>query len=194
MNNEIRTWSQEYPLEHWPEDYINVKDKIILDLGCGLFGLIDAPYYQLNTCTTNYWMTHAAKKVIGLDMSETDIAWLRDNVIFTEEDENGNLVPRCTFFVDKIDSPEKIKNYITQYNVDIVKSDIEGFESILLDMPDEDFSIIEEYYIETHTEKLYEKALEKLIRCNYKIRSIMHFAGTPLKGQSIKLIFAYKNK
>ena len=114
MNNKIRTWSQEYPLEHWPEDYINVKDKIILDLGCGLFGLIDAaPHYQLNTCTTNYWMTHAAKKVIGLDMSETDIAWLRDNVIFTEEDENGNLVPR---------------------------------------------------------------------------------AGTPLKGQSIKLIFAYKNK
>jgi hypothetical protein len=94
--------------------------------------------------TSEHWLNLGAKMVIGIDTNPNDIACLRDVLL------NRNSL----FYNEEIRSPSKIKYFILKHGVDILKSDIEGFEYHIINMPNEDFSLVKEYYVETHNNDL----------------------------------------
>jgi len=171
----MRTIHDEDPYIHW--DNINVKNKIILDLGCGDFGRATS----LNYLTTlEYFVMLEAKFVIGVDSNITDIKNLTNKNLSSD---------KCIIINESVDSSDKILNLIKKYNVDIVKSDIEGGEKFLFDICDNDFKNVKEYYIETHGDTLYKKCIDKLNQCEYLIYDQIDLAHT--SGNS-KVVFARK--
>jgi len=183
-----------YSDTHYPTNLIDVKNRNVLDLGCGLFGYVEK---DPNISTSEWWYNHGAKQVIGLDIETRDIEVLKQRI------------PQGLFFTEAVSSPEQIKNLITKYNIDVIKCDIEGYENNLLNLSDEDFSQIKEYYIETHDFGiqnpadliLYNGFINKLNRCGYIIKEVYEYRHG-LHGRSdkkydewgIRLIFAYKKK
>jgi formylmethanofuran dehydrogenase subunit A len=186
---EIKKIKNEDPRNAWPEEYIRVKDKVVLDLGCGFFGLTNT--FKSGTMqwaniklpdmisTSEYFLNLGAKMVIGVDSNSSDIEYLINTI--------GNT-NRSLFFGEEIRSPQKIEELINKYNIEIIKSDIEGQESNLLGMNDNVFKSIKEYYVETHTSSVHEEFLKKFNIFNYNIREIMAVgdAASPL------VIFAYQ--
>lgn len=179
----------EHPTNSWPEKYINVKNKIVLDIGCGFFGKIikfnegniELENTKLsNMISTSEWFLNlGAKKVIGLDMNESDIKHLIKKLEKTE---------KTLFFNDTINSAEQLEKLITNYNVEILKIDIEGGEVHLLDVNNDIFSSVEEYYVETHNPKIHSDFIKKFNDCHYNIKGIMSHGICP------DLIFANKLK
>jgi hypothetical protein len=170
---EIKSIIDEDPIHAWPEEYIRVKDRVVLDLGCGFFGKTDQ--FKKGTMewegiklpnmvsTAEYFLSLGAKKVIGIDSNQEDINWLTSNV--------GS--ERALFFNETITSPQQVIELITKYNIEIVKADIEGYETNLLSINDDVFKLVKEYYIETHTLSIHDNFLKQFEKCNYKIREMM---------------------
>lgn len=173
----MRNTDQEDPNIHW--DNTNVKGRIVLDLGCGDFGNATTLSYPT---TFEYFLNKEAKLVIGVDSNVSDISNLQAKDIPFE---------RCIIINDNIDSSNKILNLIKEHNVEIIKSDIEGGEQFLFDIDDNDFCLIDEYYIETHGDLLYNRCLKKLTRCGYDIYDQLSLDQT--EGYS-KVIFAKRKK
>lgn len=98
----MKNITTEEPNIHW--GFLNVKDKIVLDLGCGK--------WWSSISTAEYFLNQGAKQVVGIDLSPMSI----DNPLFT-------------MIVERIDSAEQIQKLIDQYSPDIIKCDIEGAES-----------------------------------------------------------------
>jgi hypothetical protein len=189
MNEKI--CASEEPRHAWPESMVNVKDRIVLDLGCGLFGNTHLfkkgermwNNIQLNNMmsTSEWWLKLGAKMVIGLDINKSDIEALRETI--------GS--EKAIFLNEPVVSWEQIKGLVEKYNVDVIKSDTEGFETVIIDAPDEEFKIVKEYYIEVHhwvRQGLVEQTIEKCKRCGYTIRDTLYV--TDLIGPLC--VFAYK--
>ena len=88
----------EEPSIHWW--FLNVKDKIVLDLGCGLF--------CSRVSTPDYFIENNAKKVIGVDLG------------------GGNF--NFTYHQMRVDSTEKLQFLLDKYKPEVIKCDIEGAE------------------------------------------------------------------
>lgn len=201
--NNLDTWNQSEPDIHWPTSITNVYDKTILDLGCGSDGYKDQePWIS----TVEYWLLRGAKKIIGIEANSKDAEYLNNK--FSKLDGKVKVIN------DSIQSSTQIQNLINEYDIQIVKSDIESFEYHFLDVDDSSFSKIDEYYIETHDDidesieqSIYGKLVDKFEKCGYSIVYAMQFEYTPttsiIKGQylqgeekiwKIRLLFAHKNK
>ena len=153
METVITKIDVEEPHIHW--EHINVQNKRVLDLGCGDFGrAMDLPY----PTTAEYFIQEGASYVLGIDGNSGDIGQLLKNT-------GDKLEVRYLM----INSPNQIFELITNNQIQIVKSDIEGAEEHLLTMDDADFSLVEEYYIETHSDVLETGFLEKFARCGYNV-------------------------
>lgn len=176
----------EHPRHAWPVEYVNVKNKTVLDLGCGFFGLThsfkqgkmswaDIPLPDMIS-SSEHWLNLGAKKVVGIDTNESDLNCLKEEL----KEKNVLFYNLC------INSPEQIKELIVEHGADVVKADIEGAECHLIQMKDEDFKLVQEYYIEAHTSELIDMTQDKLISCGYEIRDcIGHIGG-------LTVFFAYK--
>lgn len=126
--------TSEEPVDHW--GFLNVKDKVVLDLGCSKFH---------STIPTYEWfLQQEASKVIGIDLEE--------------EQSNENF----TFYRLCIDSDEKIKNLLQEHPIDVIKADIEGAEKYFKNITQEDFKDVTELAIEYHDEEMKELVLSKL--------------------------------
>lgn len=126
--------TSEEPVDHW--GFLNVKDKVVLDLGCSKFH---------STIPTYEWfLQQEASKVIGIDLGE--------------EQSNENF----TFYRLCIDSDEKIKNLLQEHPIDVIKADIEGAEKYFKNITQEDFKDVTELAIEYHDEEMKELVLSKL--------------------------------
>jgi len=198
MSTEIRyrgVCTNEIPVNAWPEDCVNVKDQVILDLGCGFFGETEsfkrgtgprqthlnwyAVIWEEMISTSEHWLNLGAKKVIGVDMNKDDVDHL-----------NKTLGARGGFFLNyQLNSPEEIKNLITTYNIDILKADIEGAENLIFSMSDEDFKLVKEYYVECHSQGLINMMIDKLKACGYSIRNTLRVNS----DDGPYVIFAYRN-
>lgn len=174
MSELQRTWTNDMPSEHYPTDCVNVKDKNVLDLGCGCFQRLGGNNYP---STSEHWIDLGASRVVGLDIVKEDVDILIGRI----------PSPKGLFINEAVSSPEQVKKLIVEYNIDVVKSDTEGAERFLLDMPDEDFKLVKEWYIETHDIGLYNRSMEKLKKCNYAIRNTFQWTH----DSGIRLIFAY---
>lgn len=71
MNNYTLV-NNENPIEHW--QYINVKDRVVLDLGCGRWEKIEHRNQDWPT-TPEYFLMNSAKEVIAVDADSGEIEW-----------------------------------------------------------------------------------------------------------------------
>jgi hypothetical protein len=173
METKITRVDVENPEIHW--EYVNVESKRVLDLGCGDFGkATNLPYMT----TAEYFLNKGASYVLGVDTNSGDVSKIKEKL--------GN---RLDLEEQLVNSSNQIKKLIDENQIQIVKSDIEGAEIHLLQMSDEDFSQVEEYYIETHSDYLQDGFIEKLTRCGYTIPNIVILSHT---NDQCKVIFAKK--
>ena len=91
----------EEPVIHWR--FLDVKDKVVLDLGCGKF------YSSISTA--EWFLQQGAKDVIGIDLSDINL----NNEKFT-------------MVVARIVSPDQLALLIHSCPIDVIKCDIEGAE------------------------------------------------------------------
>ena len=154
---EIKKIKNEEPKNAWPEEYIRVKDRVVLDLGCGFFGLTNT--FKNGTMqwenvklpdmisTSEYFLNLGAKMVIGVDNNTSDIEYLTNTI--------GNT-NKSLFFREEVRNAQRIEEFITAYNIEIIKSDIEGQESNLLGMNDNVFKSIKSIMLK-HIRHLFMK-------------------------------------
>jgi hypothetical protein len=173
METKITKIDTENPETHW--EFVNVHGKRVLDLGCGDFGNATNLSYPT---TAEYFLNKGASYVLGVDLNYNDISKINERL--------GNVLE---LKIDTITSSDQIRRFITENQIQIVKSDIEGAEIHLLEMSDEDFSQIEEYYIETHNALLENNLQDKLTRCKYIITNIVILSHT---NDVCKVFFAKK--
>lgn len=172
----FRLVNSEEPNKHWEK--VSVFGKRVLDLGCGDFDRISGLPYP---STLEYFLSLGASYVVGVDVSIPDVNFIKSNL--------NEYAERFSIETKLISSANDILELIEKNNIQIVKSDIEGGECHLLSIPDSIFSQIEEYYIETHGNELYEMTIQKLINCGYEIYDQIDLTHT---NGECKVIFAKK--
>lgn len=122
-------WDEE-PSVHW--NFFYCLNKTVLDLGCG--------YIENCTPTPLYFLRdQKAKHVVGVDCDRTSIERLR-----ALELQNFTLIE------DTIDSADKIKALMAQFQPQIVKIDIEGAEALLGKIDAETMKCVQQIAIEYH--------------------------------------------
>lgn len=161
--------------EHWK--FINVKDKIVLDLGCGRWNKVEHVEDSWLT-TPEHFIANGAKKVIGVDIDNEEILW------FKNQYKNDS---RYEFVLKPIYSGSDIKSLYDEHKPDCVKFDIETAERFLFDINISDILSIQEYYIETHGRDLYEYFVSALPAIGYKINEQIDLTHT---NGYCKVIFA----
>ena len=171
--------NNENPNEHW--QFVSVVDCVVLDLGCGRWEHVE--YRDKNWPTTpEYFKINGAKTVIAVDSDINEISWF--NKKFAEE--HGYV-----FICRTINSSEILKETITKYKPNCIKVDIEGGEIHLINLSDDVFSSVEEYYIETHNDQLYDLCILKLAKNRYDVYQHIDLVHT---NGACKVIFAKKIK
>jgi SAM-dependent methyltransferase len=148
--------------EHWP--HFDVKDKVVLDLGCGRWYTTDfaelSPIYFAKT----------AKLVVGVDCSGDEINFYKD---VTKDNSKYVFESIC------INNVDQVTQLLKDYKVTAFKCDIEGAEEVLLHLTKEDLKDVEEFAIEYHSEALKQAFLSKVEEWGFTIKVKASFARTP---------------
>jgi len=123
----------ENPDEHW--GFLNPKDKVVLDLGCGINNDQYLP--------TPMWfiMERKASKVIGVDGNPQSYEWFKTNY----------NVKNFISFMDLVDRYEKFEFYFDYFKPQVVKMDVEGSEILMNAFQNHLFDNVEEIGIEYHS-------------------------------------------
>lgn len=169
--------NNENSAEHWK--YIDVKDKTVLDLGCGRWNKVEKVEDTWLT-TPEHFVKHGAKKVIGVDIDSEEITWFSNKF-----GHNASY----TFLCQSINSAQDVIDLYTTYKPDCVKCDIETNEKYLLQLTKEQFCSVNHYYIETHGRELYLQFLNVLSQYNYYINEQIDLTHT---NGYCKVLFAIK--
>jgi hypothetical protein len=168
----------ENPSLHW--GYIKCKDKIAIDLGCGRWETVE--YRDPNWPTTPEWLIKlGASKVIAFDIDETEVNWYNENI--------SPIMP-VTAVHSAITTVDHIRDILTTYQPSVVKCDIEGFEQVFLELTDDEFSSIDFYALETHSDELYNSFKDKFDKLGYDIIATVDLVHAP----PMKALFAEKIK
>jgi len=150
---------------NWQYGLIDYEDKIVLDIG--------ADYGS----TADYFLSKGASLVVAVEGSTRYSRNLVRNAKSLK-----NVIPICLW----VTKPETLIEIIQKYRPDVAKVDCEGCEVQLFNVPDDVFSAIPEYVIETHSDALFDAMKVKCKRNNYEIWYII-----PWKPQ-IKIVYAAK--
>jgi hypothetical protein len=153
----------ENPEVHW--GFANVKDRVVLDLGCGKVWNTDrirsSDGHLHWPDTPEFFLKRGAKKVIGIDSRSYEIERYQDEYLYTEENSR--------FEIGMVKTGSFIEWYLDKYKPNCVKCDIEHHERVLQDVSDEKFSSVDEWYVECHTDELFEIVTRKLNQNGYSI-------------------------
>jgi hypothetical protein len=122
----------EEPEIHW--SFLEVKDKIVLDLGCGKF--------YSSVSTAQWFLDKEAKLVIAVDLHKEPI-------------NDERLIP----YAIAISKKEDIE-YFLKYNPEVIKCDIEGAEKYFNDILE--LTSVKQIAIEYHDELTNEICLNRL--------------------------------
>jgi len=171
--------NNENPNEHW--QFVSVTDCVVLDLGCGRWEHVEHREKDWPT-TPEYFNIKGAKKVIAVDGDENEILWFNKKY----SHESGYV-----FIHSMINSPNILEHLITEYKPNCIKIDIEGGEINLINLSDDIFNLVNEYYIETHNDQLYYQCILKLAQNRYDIYQQIDLVHT---NGGCKVIFAKKIK
>ena len=166
----------EEPSLHW--GHIKCKDKVAIDLGCGRWETVE--YRDPSWPTTPEWLIElGASKVIAFDIDANEIDWY-----------NENIAPKMpvTAVNASIKSVESIRDILNTYKPKVVKCDIEGYEALFLELTDEEFTSIDFYALETHSDDLYNAFVNKFNTLGYEIIATVDLVHAP----PMKALFAEK--
>lgn len=142
--------TSEHPNNHW--HFLNVKDKVVLDLGCG----INSEY----TPTPWYFIVEQnAKFVVGVDSDNNSYQWFKEHFVVK------NFIP----IMDWVDRWEKIQMYIQYWKPEVIKMDIEGSEIFMQPLDDRIFDNVEEIAIEYHNLPCLMTIENKLKQVGFKL-------------------------
>jgi hypothetical protein len=147
--------NSENPLEHW-NDIKNVKNKIVMDLGCGWL-------FQNHESTPEYFINRGAKLLIGVDASCGEINTL------------NNLYPMHIFLCKRITSSNDLIDLFTEYKPQVIKMDIEGYETLIEYMDIFHWESVEEIAIEYHNSVAKSIVENKLEELNFEITNLNAF-------------------
>lgn len=145
----------ENPLEHW-DDITNLKDKRVLDLGCGWL-------FQPFLSTPEYFLSRGASLVVGVDVSCGEIEKLKENY------------PDHIFICREISEVQDITSLLHVYQPQVIKMDIEGFESLIDQMNAQDFASVEEIAVEYHNPVCKEILERRLPEFGFEIFALNQF-------------------
>ena len=144
-----RTYGTEHPKEHW--EFIECNGQVAVDLGCGRWEKVE--HREPDWPTTPEWLAQrGASHVYAFDIDPEEIVWYNTNI-----DINNPI----TTIHKGINSVEDVRWIMNEYNPKIVKSDIEGAESYILELTDEEFSKVDLWAVETHSDFLEKSFIEK---------------------------------
>jgi len=159
---------------HWR--FVDSKGKNILDIGCGTWHTKD-----LNE-TTPLFFGKTANTVIGIDSNQNCIN-IYNNHCINES--------KYIFYCESINNVSRIQSLISKYDINFLKSDIEGGESVLLDLTVQDLENITDIAIEFHTLELKEAFLDKIPNeWGFTIHTLANFRSTP---DNLGVIYGVKN-
>jgi hypothetical protein len=147
--------NSEDPIEHW-SDITDVEDKIVMDLGCGWL-------FQNHQSTPEYFINRGAKHLIGVDAACGEIHKLKE------------LYPHHTFVCKTILSEVDLIELFNEYKPQVIKMDIEGYESVIQNMNKEDFTCVEEIGVEYHNPTCKQILETKLDEFGFIITNINGF-------------------
>jgi SAM-dependent methyltransferase len=136
--------TSEEPIDHW--GFLKVKDKIVLDLGCGKF--------HSTISTPEWFIQNGAQKVIGIDLSS--------------EFEYDKFI----YHAMAIENSQQIKGLIETYKPHIIKADIEGAEIHFNNVEISDLGVVSEIAIEYHSNELMELIFNKLADWDFALLDI----------------------
>jgi len=162
----------DHPNDHWPVDLINVRDKVVLDLGCGNDGNLSSFDWP---STPEHFIANGAKKIIGIEINAKDIKYLSNKI-------DPSIGVFSAPYLD-------VEGLIKVNDIEVVKCDNEGGEVELFNLPMQVFRLVDEYYIETHNQSINELAKAKFAEYNYEIVEELEFAALP---GIIRVLFARK--
>jgi hypothetical protein len=162
---------------HWK--HLDVTEKIVLDLGCGLWDV-----YDIKESSPVYFKSKGAKRIIGVDLSENDISTLKD--YFHEHFEGDG----SEFLVKKITSTKDLLELITKYQIESIKCDIEGFEKVLFNIDKNQLGNATNISVEYHDHILFLKLINTLNKWHFNIIDHSVFTYGP---QNMGVLTAIKN-
>jgi hypothetical protein len=139
--------------DHWR--YLKPEGRNVLDLGCGRWCSREGSWDNLihNEFSPIYIANNGAKKVIGVDASQNEIDYFNAT-------ETG-AVDKFKFIHLSISSPEQLKSLILENDIDMIKSDIEGYETNFLSFTNEDLIRIKSFAVEYHSHDIKDAFINK---------------------------------
>lgn len=152
--------------QHWNK--LEVSDKIVLDLGCGLWDVND-----MQECSSVYFKNKGAKKIIGVDLNANDIDVLKG--YFDEYFKNDG----SEFLVKAITTTNDMLDLITKYQIQSIKCDIEGFEKVMFNIDKSLINNVTDISIEYHTHILFLNLINTLNNWGFTIIDHSVFTYAP---------------
>jgi hypothetical protein len=173
---EVRTYSTENPKEHW--EFINCEGKVAIDLGCGRWEKVEKR--DSDWPTTPEWLIQkGASQVFAFDIDPEEVEWYNTNI-----DQKNKI----TTIQKGIYSVEDAREIWNTYKPKVVKCDIESYESNILELTDEEFSSVDLWAIETHSDYLEHAYKMRFEKCGYELFGYIYLTHAP----HVKVLFAKK--
>jgi hypothetical protein len=166
----------ENPNEHW--EFIHCNNKVAVDLGCGRWEKVEKRDASWPT-TPEFLIQRGASIVYAFDIDADEIEWYQKNI---------STKMKVKAAQANLNNIEIIRKIYQQFQPKIIKCDIEGYESLLLELTDEEFKSVDLYAVETHSNDLYNKFIDRFTKTGYNIVAVIDLIHAPL----MKAIFAQK--
>jgi hypothetical protein len=173
-----RYYDTEHPKEHW--EFIECDGKVAIDLGCGRWEKVEQRDFSWPT-TPEWLAQQGASHVYAFDIDPEEVEWYNNNVDTT--------LP-VTTMLKGIYTVDDVRYIWNTYKPKIVKCDIEGFESKILELTNEEFSMIDLWAVETHSDELEMAFKQKFLDCGYTLFGYIHLS----QATQVRVLFAKKIK
>jgi hypothetical protein len=164
MKNEIETFKIEN--EHATDSlrFLDPKNKNILDLGCGRHTDRNGEWtLPLTEYTPIFSAIRGAKKIVGVDSRSSEKEY------YDEYFKENFKDVETHFYTSLIENSEQVKTLIKDHDINYIKTDIEGYETLFLTWTKDDFNNVDDFVIEYHTEEIKNSFLNKLTEWGFEI-------------------------
>jgi predicted RNA methylase len=136
--------------------HVDCRGKNVLDLGCGRWNDKHGNWDNLDPLefTPVFFSNRGANRVVGVEMRDGEAEFFRD---YFKAEPEGKYV----FIQEKIERANQLINLIHEFDINYVKTDIEGYESCFLSLTKEDLAPLDNFVIEYHSNELRESFIQK---------------------------------